>query len=65
MARAVNFRVGRGRATERRKAASARGLLDAMKIIGMTDDERRAVLIDGRPDSDLDSEHREQQEEAT
>lgn len=63
MARAVNFRMGRGRATERRKAFSARGLLAAMNVIGMTDDERRAVLIDGRPDSDLDSEHRRKRRE--
>jgi len=44
MAKTVNFRVGRGRTREARKAFSSHGLLAAMDLVGMTDDEKRAAL---------------------
>jgi hypothetical protein len=46
MARAVNFRVGRGRASERRKASSARGLLAAMNVINLAEEHGYEIVHD-------------------
>lgn len=40
----VNFRTGVGRGRERARSGSARALLSAMDIVGMTDEEKRALL---------------------
>lgn len=54
----INFRLGRGRIREKRKALTT-GLVALMNMVGMTDDEKRKFLEDakraseGKPSSEI------------
>lgn len=44
MKREINFRIGKGRITETRKALSAKNLIATMRFLGMPEEEIRAEL---------------------
>ena len=45
MKREINFRTGKGMATERRKVFTPENLIKVMKQIGMTDEEIKMALL--------------------
>jgi len=49
MKRELNFRLGKGRATERKKAFSAKSVIACFRFLGMTDDEIKAKMESMRP----------------